>query len=61
MVANLSQEVAEVKDSLTKHVQETILWKTMAADKVQNVNETIKILKGQNDKVKYTLCIRWTS
>ena len=53
LVASLRQEVAEAQDSLNKQVQETIQWKTAEAVKVQDLNETIKILRGQNDEVKH--------
>ena len=45
--------MAEAQDYLRKQVQETIHQKTVDAVVVQNLNETIKTLKGKNDEVKH--------
>lgn len=52
-MASFRHEVAVSQDSFSKQVQETIQWKTVKAVEVQNLNESIKILKGQDDEVNH--------
>ena len=51
LVVSLRQEVAEGKDTLDKQIKETAQQMAVEAAEVQNLNEMIKALKGQNDEV----------
>ena len=51
LIANLKQEVAELKDTLNKQVEETAQRMAVEAAEVHNLNEVIRILREQNAEV----------
>lgn len=61
LVVRLRREVDEVKDALNKQVEETVQQKAVEAAEIQDLNEVIRTLKEQNDKVHHAQCLRNTS
>lgn len=60
LAVSLRREVAEAKDALNKQVEETAQQKAGEAAEVHNLNEVIRTLKDQNDKVHLAQCLRST-
>ena len=52
LVASLRQELAEAKDALDKHAEDTAKRVAVEAAEVQNLKEVIRVLEEQNAEVQ---------